>query len=235
MRRNVLLSCATLALTLAGADALAQSNASRSPWMAAVEFGPHWHHDGSMATFLPARGASVSSGLVFGRDVVHLGALTLGAEASWAIEGSNGRVRQAFDTRLITNRFQAGVVARADLTSWLTPYARVVAGVANVAANLNSPDGEPLVADAWTFTGAAGAGVLLTSGAWFEGAGWRRGRVALSVEGGYQYALPATLSATTRTPTDEAEANDRLAARTVSLGTLNPSSAYLRITVGLRF
>lgn len=236
MRRKLALSCATLALTLGAADALAQtSNASHSPWMAAVEFGPQWHHDASMQTFLPNRSGSVSSGLVFGRDLVSFGRFTLGAEASWNIESTTGRVRQTFDTKLTTNRLQAGVVVRANLWSWLTPYARVVAGATNLDARVNSTQGAPLVADAWTVVGSAGAGLLMTSGAWFEGVGWARGRVAFSVEGGYQYALPATLSATTQTPADEAEANDRLSARAVGLGTLNASSAYLRMTLGLRF
>lgn len=234
--RNVF-SATLVAVALASPSAFAQtSNAARSPWSASVEIGPAWHVDVSHQTFRAGTTAPPVGGLNFGRDLVHLGSrLTLGAELGWRTESSSGYVRQAFDTRLATQQLQLAVSLRVELTSWFTPYARVAGGASYLDASITDDSNTSLTATAWTPYGSAGAGVLLTGGRWFDGIGLHTLRVALAVEGGYQLAMPATLMASTPAPANERLAADRIATRSVSLGTLDPSAAYLRFSIGFRF
>lgn len=235
-RRNAF--AATLAaLSLVATEAAAQSsNAAASPWMALVEVGPVWHHDASHQSFLPSRTAPPTVGLSFGRDIAPIGpALTVAIDAMWRIENTSGRVRQRFDTQLVTHRLQGGVTLRLSAVRWLTPYARLSVGAAHYNARVKGTEGGELVSEAWTPFGSLGAGLMLTTGRWFEGIGWHRGRVVVLVEGGYEWALPVTLTAAPPTPDDPQAAADRIASGGVALGTLNPSAAYLRFGVGFRF
>lgn len=230
-------SSAALALSLACPSAFAQTtNAARSPWSASLEIGPAWHVDVSHQVFRAGTTAPPVGGLAFGRDLVHLGPrLTLGAEVGWRTENSTGRIRDAFGTQLVTQQLQLAVALRFELTSWFTPYARVAGGASHLDATLTEENGASLTSTAWTPYGSAGAGVLLTSGRWFESLGLRTLRVAVAVEGGYQLAMPSALTASTPAPSDERAAADRISTRSVSLGTLDPSAAYLRFAIGFRF
>lgn len=236
MTARTLALALSLSLTALASPALAQTtNAARSPWAASVDFGPVWHHDPGYQPFLRNGAVPPVAGLAFGRDVARLGAwFTLAAEVAWRIENTEGRVRQAVDAQLVTNQFQAAVTLRADFWRWLAPYARLSGGVANLDVKLASESAQ-LRDDAWAPFGSAGAGVMLTGGSWFEGAGWTRGRVSFFVEGGYQLMASPTFRVEEPPPEDEREANDRIAPQALTLGTLNPSAAYLRIGVGLRF
>ncbi len=230
----------TLALALAtavSATARAQtSNPARSPWSASFEIGPAWHHDPSYQTFLRGREVPPVGGLSFGRDLAHLGpSVSLAAEVGWRLESTSGRVRQAFDTQLVTNHLQAAVTLRVEALSWLAPYVRVAGGAAHLSANFEDDQSNLLTAREWAPYGAAGAGVLVTSGRWFQGIGARTLRLAIAVEGGYQLVAPTTLRVAKPAPSDERAANDAVAAQPASLGTLDPSSAYLRVVMGVRF
>ena len=225
-----------LALSLAGTSALAQSNPARSPWNVAIEVGPVWQHDASMQAFLSGNGVPPSSGLSVGRDVLHLGShFTLGAEVGFRTVANKGYVRQAFTTSLNAWQLQAGLSLRWELTRWFTPYARLTAGAMALDASVRDPPDHTPPASAWTAHGGAGLGVLLTSGAWFEGVGATTLRFTLAVEGGYQRALPATLDASPPAPTDERLAADQIALQSTTMGAVNPSAAYLRVAFGARF
>jgi hypothetical protein len=226
-----------LCLTTFGAAAQAQrSSAAESPWSATIEVGPVWHHDASHTAFHDDSNAPTVAGLAFGRDLAHLGPLlTLGVEAAWTNEGSTARVRNAFTTSLYTNRLHGGLIARVELWRYLTPYVRLTAGAAHLDARVNGSSGDALTTTAWTPQGSLGAGLLLTSGQWFRGLGWPRGKLAIGVEGGYQYTLPTQLEVAVPAPASETAAADRLPGQSVNLGTLNPSAAYLRITFNVRF
>lgn len=227
----------SLSLTALGATAQAQrTSAAESPWSATIEVGPVWHHDTSHTAFHDNSNPPTVAGLAFGRDVAHLGPLlTLGVEAAWTNVGSTARVRDVFATSLVTNRLHGGLIARVELWRWLTPYVRLTAGAAHLNASVEGSNGDTLTATRWTPQGSLGAGLLLTSGQWFRGVGWPRGKLAIGVEGGYQYTLPAALDAAVPAPADEQAAADRLPAQSVPLGTLNASAAYLRITFNVRF
>ncbi len=225
-----------LALVALAPAARAQSSAAESPWSATIEVGPRWNHDVSYTAFRNGTAAPAAAGLAFGRDLAHLGPwLTLGFEVGWTNEGTQTRVRDDFATSLITNRLQGGLLARFELSRFITPYVRVVAGAAHLAATVDGTSGSSLSGDAWAPQGSAGAGVMFTSGRWFRGLGWARGKLALGIEGGYQYTLPTRLDVAVPVPQDEAAAADRLPHQAVSLGTLNASAAYLRVTFNLRF
>lgn len=230
------LAAAVAALTL-GASAHAQrSSAAESPWSVTVAVSPLWHHDASHTAFHNASNPPTAAGLSFGRDVAHLGPwLTLGVEAGWTNVGSSAQVRGAFDTSLVTNRLHGGLIARVELWRYLTPYARLTAGAAHLAATIDGSAGDTLEGSAWTPQGSLGAGVLLTSGRWFRGVGWPRGKLAFGVEGGYQYTLPAQLDVAAPAPADEGAAADRLPNQPVALGAVNASAAYLRLVFQLRF
>jgi hypothetical protein len=225
------------AATLAGSAALAQtSNAARSPWSVGAEVGPAWHHDGSYLPFVRNSAATPVAGLFVGRDLAHLGPrLTLGAELGWRTANAQGNVRQAFATTLTTHGVQAALTLRVELLSWLTPYARVAGGASYLDASVEDGDGGTLSGGAWAPYGSAGGGVMLTSGRWFDGIGAHTLRVAVSVEGGYQYVAPTAIAVSQPAPADERAASDRVASQSTALGTLDPSAAYLRVTVGLRF
>ncbi len=237
MKRTALIAITALSLALVSNAASAQtSNAARSPWSVGLEIGPAWHPDVSDEAFRQGRTAPPVGGLYFGRDLVHLGSrLTLGAEIGWRSENSTGRVRSAYDTQLTTQQLQAAVSLRVELTSWFTPYARIAGGASYLDATLTGDDSTTLRGDAWTPYGSAGAGVMLTSGRWFEGIGLRTLRFTVAVEGGYQYARPAKLTVAEPEPSDERAAADRIPSQSVSLGTLDSSAAYLRFAVGFRF
>lgn len=237
MKRTALTAIAALSLTLVANAASAQtSNAARSPWSVGLEIGPAWHHDVSDEAFRQGRTAPPVGGLYFGRDLVRLGGhLTLGAELGWRTENSTGRVRSAYNTQLATQQLQAAVSLRVELTSWFTPYARIAGGASYLDATLTGDDQTTLQGSAWTPYGSAGAGVMLTSGRWFDGIGLHTLRVSLAVEGGYQYARAAKLEVAEPAPADERAAADRIPAQSVSLGTLDPSAAYPRFAIGFRF
>jgi len=235
--RTLTAAVASLALSALGTSAQAQrTSAAESPWSAAIEVGSVWHHHTSHTAFRHSTNPPTVAGLSFGRDVAHLGPLlTLAVEAAWTHEGSTARVRNTFPTSLITNRLHGGLIARVELWRWLTPYVRLTVGAAHLNASVEGSSGDTLTATRWTPQGSLGAGLLLTSGQWFRGVGWPRGKLAIGVEGGYQYTLPAALDASVPAPADEAAAADRLPSQTVPLGTLNASAAYLRITFNVRF
>lgn len=225
------------AVLLARGSAFAQpSNAAQSPWSASLEIGPVWHVDVSHQAWRVGTTAPPVGGLSFGRDLVHLGSrLTLGAELGWRTENSAGRVRQFIDTQLTTQQLQGALTLRVELTSWFTPYARVAGGASYLETTLHEDSGSTLTGSSWTPYGSAGAGVLLTSGRWFEGLGLHTLRVAVGVEGGYQLAMPTRVSVAAPAPADARTAADRLPSQSVSLGTLDPSAAYLRFVAGFRF
>ncbi len=225
------------AASLTGSAALAQtSNAARSPWSVGAEVGPAWHHDASYLPFARKSAATPVAGLFVGRDLAHLGPrLTLGAEVGWRTETTEGNVRQAFATTLMTNSVQAALTLRVELLSWLTPYARFAGGASYLDASVSDGDGGTLSGGAWAPYGSAGAGVMLTSGRWFDGIGAHTLRVAVAVEGEYQYVAPTAIAVSQPAPADELAASDRIASQSTALGTLDPSAAYLRVTVGFRF
>lgn len=225
-----------LALSLTGSVALAQSNPARSPWSVSIEIGPTWQHDPSMQAFLSGNGVPPASGVSVGRDLVHLGPrFTLGAELGFRTVANEGYVRQSFNTSLNLWQLQAGVSLRWELTRWMTPYARITAGATALDASVRDANDNTLDASAWTAHAGAGLGVLLTSGAWFESVGATTLRFTLAVEGGYQRALPAALDASPPAPTDERLAADQIALQSTTLGSVNPSAAYLRVALGARF
>ena len=157
------------------------------------------------------------------------------ADVMWRIENTTGRVRQRFDAHLVTHRLQGGVTLRVSTLRWLTPYARLSAGAAHYDVGVQSEARDDLVSEAWTPFGSLGLGVMLTSGRWFEGIGWHRGRVVVLIEGGYEWALPVAFTVAPRAPDDATIAADRIANQGVALGTLNPSAAWMRFGIGFRF
>jgi hypothetical protein len=214
----------------------AQSSAAESPWSVAAESMFRWPHDRSYTAFYDASSPPGAGGLAVGRDLVRLGAhVTLGVELNWTYESTQSRVRSEVATSLATHRLQGGVVLRFDLSRFVTPYTRLVAGAAYLDVTLEDDANRPLTGDAWAPQGALGLGILFTSGRWFRGIGWLRGKLALGIEGGYQYTLPTRLTGMVSVPTDTTAAADRLPSQAVSFGTLDASAGYLRATFSLRF
>jgi hypothetical protein len=141
----------------------------------------------------------------------------------------------AFDAGLVTHHLHAAAVLRVELTSWITPYARLSGGAGYLDVSLDDGANRRLSGGAWAPSGSVGVGVLLTSGTWFEGIGWRRGRVALGIEGGYRLVAAREITVAEPRPADPDDAEDRIATQGVSLGTLNTSAVYMRVSIGLRF
>jgi hypothetical protein len=236
MKHSITTFLTAAALLLGAQNANAQTNAARSPWIVAADLGPHWHTADSYQPLVLGVGPRATGGISAGRDLVHFGSrLTLAANANWRVEAVTGYARQSFVTALTSNHLHADVTLRWELMSWLTPYARIAGGATALDVSLQDTQGKILKGTSWTPSAATGLGVTVTSNLWFESLGFHTLRATVSVEGGYQFVAPGEIRVATPLPNDERAANDLLTNRSVSLGTLDASSAYLRVLAGFRF
>lgn len=222
-------------LSMTGTPPEAEVSALPSRFTAAVDIGQRWHLDPSWQVFEASR--APTAGLNFAMDLTGPGhRFVLAAELGWTIESVKGTLRQAFETRLAMNEVRAAVIGRWQLFSWLNPYLRVGAGALHHDASLSANDGSgELVASGWGVEGFAGLGLMFQTGAIFRNIGWRRGRLMASIEGGMMLSTGVGLEVRPPTPDDEEVARDLLPVSSTTMGTVNASSAYLRVQIGLRF
>lgn len=215
-------------------SAAAQERRVDAPWRVTAELGGRWHHDSGLDAFGETRSPPIS-GLTLGRDVAAVGErATLALDLNWNAEGFTGRLREALSSRMASHSLSAGASLRVRTWWWLEPYARVAAGALYSDIELTPFSGEgqesALTGDAWTFLGAAGVGVQVTT-AQILG----RLRFVAALEGGYQLTLSQEVRVHPRELSDDDAQADRLPVADTSLGTLNQSGAYLRVLFGLRF
>jgi len=196
-----------------------------------AEMGQRWHLDPAHRAFDDNHGG-FTPGVAAWVDLNNPdGRLVLALEGSFTATGAEGSLRQSYDTRMTTLAGQLGLVARWHVFEWFAPYIRVAGGVGNHAWRLIPQDNsQPLGRDAWGAVGSAGLGVLVQTPRIFRRAGWRGGRLLVGVEGGMFFATPVDV--TVGPPPGDPDP-ELLGVQNNSLGQVNPSAPYLRVTFGL--
>jgi hypothetical protein len=195
------------------------------------DLGARWRLDTAHTAFDHARGG-FAAGLALWVDLNNPDApFVLGLEAGVTGTRSEDGLRSAYETSLGSVVSQVGIVARWQPFDWLAPYARVAGGFGYNTWRL-SPyhGGDTLGAEAFNGVGTAGVGVLVQTPRIFRRAGWRGGRLLLSVEGGMTFASDVDIAVGPAAGDADPEL---LPVEATSLGTVNASGPYLRVLVGL--
>ena len=173
-----------------------------------------WNHDVSHTAFRNGT-AAPAAGPAFGATSPTSAPGSRSA-SEWAgpTRGTQTRVRDDFATSL-PHQPPPGRAPRAlrELSRFITPYVRVVAGAAHLAATVDGTSGSSLSGGRLGPQGSAGAGVMFTSGRWFRGP--RMGPREASRWASKAGSVHAPDAAGRRRPRsqDEAAAADRLPTR----------------------
>ncbi len=227
----VLAAALSLGPALARADdeSLPPPRASRVRIMA--EMGHRWHLDTAHRAFDNDAGG-FTPGVLTWIDLNNPdGRFVLAAELSFNATGAQGDLRGSYDTRFSTLAGQAGLIARWQPREWIAPYLRVAGGLGYHTWRLEPQStGQSLGNEAWSPVGTAGLGVLFQTPRIFRRAGWRGGRLLLGVEGGMFFASPVDV--TVGPPPGDADP-ELLTVQSNSLGPVNASAPYFRVTFGL--
>jgi hypothetical protein len=175
-----------------------------------------------------------SEGLSVSYDALRVGGkATLGLDLSWLATVASTTPSSELSQKTSTQVFDLGLTVRYQVFRWLSPYARVAAGMGWAALSIGS-SGIDLRDRAFLYQGSAGAGLLFRSaGLRFDRTrSWLQVAFVGRVEGGYTMGNAAAFSLKLRS---DGSNNDPIPVEPVSVGEVARRFPYLRISVGVGF
>jgi hypothetical protein len=231
---------ALLPLTwLAAAPALAQpavatQPSSQLPYTLSIDAETQWHLDRNYRLFGADRADSVG-GFSASVQLSRLAGGTLELGAGYHYNTSRGTWAAANEASLDEYTPSLSALLRWAPYRWLEPHVRVAAEITRANLTLTMSNGRYLEDSVWAPAGSAGLGLRLRTGVLTTGL--RNGTLgvagALIIEGGFRMGVPYTFDVSSPAPADRKLADDRIPTSSTSVGTLERSQPYLRLSFAL--